>query len=753
MGINQAIYTSSARGISKGGGMGIHTYNRSCIDAELRRFERSYCQYYFNGQIKSISELPRKIVYGKTEAGRYMEACITYLGKDYDKVRGRMGNLLSHMYSFSTDALCVYPMQLFGSPDYRVSIEQEEFDGTKPVDYLPEIDEVRCGTNVNAESIRRFLSEGRVQMFCHMLSAVLRRENIHKIILYDTHENIVMWLGAIEFALPLQCAREVSFSSYEKNPLMSEFDIRGAVVGMSDGNCRDYAAGGQFYVFDGIHKDYPKFDISEDYFQYVLKIRLTFLQESPGDFFEFIEQYAYEKADCDIFRGFKLYQLIYGKTEEFREEDCNAALEFQEKYGNKETYCKLLTGLAEKLEKNVDLSEEILTFISIFLSGYFKKKLTSKELLYGLELLGRLESDIWNHGNNSLKGNKMWQLFYGIFLKYQQEYMEVVRMFFIKGGFYQRLAEFEACLYRNEEHEDDIRQVKSLFLKDWNSIVPAEFHHFDCVVCVVVANIEKYKEDEKRYGKAVDLFLLLQDLGKGHIAGEGCEQLIRMIEELTSITGKRQFSKKRRRDSDVLDEKQARCAFEILNYTKKNRSDLPIAKIRLLPLGKCIAKAYDDEISLLKSKELSIYKAYPITIEDVSDEELEKYINQLAEIVNTMETSTDEYSLLLKFWYLDKTQKALILRIFMEHEVDYFRKEREISGLGALVGAIMEVGDEEYQQALGEYVFSMKDSHRDKISRAIQKKYRKNELYHYWMKMEKVSKDRKKKKIFFPFGR
>ena len=192
MGINQAIYTSSARGIHKGGGMGIHTYNRACSGAELRKFERSYCQYHVDGRIKDIHELPTKMIYGRIENGRYMAACVTYLGKDYDKERGRMGNLLSHMYSFSEDSLHVYPIQLFGSPDYRVSMAQAEVDGTQPVEYLPEVDAVKCGTLVDRESVQKFLRDGRAEMFCHLLSAVLQGGDDHKVIIRDTHENIVM---------------------------------------------------------------------------------------------------------------------------------------------------------------------------------------------------------------------------------------------------------------------------------------------------------------------------------------------------------------------------------------------------------------------------------------------------------------------------------------------------------------------------------------------------------------------------------
>lgn len=751
MGINQAIYTSSARGINKGGGMGIHTYNRACSGAELRKFERSYCQYHADGRIKDIHELPTKMIYGKIENGRYMAACVTYLGKDYDKERGRMGNLLSHMYSFSEDSLHVYPIQLFGSPDYRVSMAQAEVDGTQPVEYLPEVDAVKCGTLVDRESVQKFLRDGRAEMFCHLLSAVLQGGDDHKVIIRDTHENIVMWLGAIEFALPLQSAKEITFSSYEKNPLMSEFDVRGAVVGMSTGDYQEYIAGGQFFVFDGAEERYPKFDITASYFRKGLNMGMNISWSPLLDFFEFMSRYSYEKADGDIYSGFNLYQVIRGKTGQPEKNDIDAAMSFEARYGNESSINAIVLELYEKLKQAAEPDEGLLDNMRIVLKEYFKRKLNSDELAYGLALLGQLEGYVAGNGCNTLQNNKMWQSLYETFGQYQQKHQEDICHYFAANRLYQQLAEFGAYVYHRMDGEDEIGRLKSVFYQDWEGIVPAEYGYFDTVVCAAVMDIEKYEDADKKYWTAIELFLLLQDMGKGYIAGEGCEHLIGIVENAVCITDKKWFSRRRKkRNKQESDKKFAKFAQEVLRYSLKNRPGMPISRIRLRYLGMCIAEAYDKEEYFLKETGLKYDEKRRIDITDISDGELADYAGRLAGVVDIMELETEEYShLLQEFWTLDKKQKEMFLRTYMDHEIDCFKKEKEVGGLASLLCAVRGMRDGDYPQLLNAYVSDMKESLKKQISKALLKEKKEYGLDKYWKSLTGAGNGVKTRKALF----
>lgn len=752
MGINQAIFTSSARGISKGGGKGVHTYNRACDDADLREFEQSYVQYYFTGEASEIPSLPTKILYGKTDNGRYMEACITYLGKDYDKERGRMGNLLSHMYSFDREDIRVYPMQLYGSPDFMRSIPLEEVDGSKPVEYLPEVSQIRNGEITTIEHVQDFLGDDRMEMFCHLMGAVLNRDQIHKIIICDTHENIILWLAAIEYALPLQCARNITFSSYEEDPTMSEFEIRGAVVGMSRGSSEEYVESRQFYVFDGVNRTYPEFDISADYFQYGIQMGLAFSYDSMLGFFKFLENYDYENADSDICLGFKLHQMVEGGMEQLGEKEFREAVSFEAKYGNKKSYREMLTQLFEKLENNADPDETLLSNIRILLTGYYKKNLDADEMEFILILTSRLEKYVLEHNCEEESDGHMWKELYKLMVERHQRYLDLMAACLREKGFYNRLGELNAYMYKYSEVQNPVQYAKNVFQNYWTGLSKEAYVYFDYLVVEIAKKFQKYELDEDKYLDALDMFLLVQELGKGQISGRGCELLLLIIEKNTQLFEKKQFGNKKKRSNEELEKKQARCAFEAFNYTQRNRVDQPIARIRLQHLGRCIIKAYEDEIQMTESKTLAVYSEYPVFVEYVRDSEFTDYIDYLSETIYTMETTEEDYHLLLTYWILNEQKKQILLSIFVDEEVDYVKKEKNICGMEALLNAVRYLGDEEYSAALAKVVSGLKTSHKEKIGELIKEKCERD-LYEYWKKLAKEEAGKSTKKGFFSFGK
>lgn len=738
MGVNQAIYTSSASGINKGGGMGIHTYNYSCSEEELSDFELGFCQYHFSGDEKDIPNLPTKLIYGKTEAGRYMQSCVTYIGKDYDKKRGRMGNLLSHMYSFEREDMKDYPVLLYGSPDYKTSIMNKEVDGSEPVDYLPEVESVRPGNLITVEVIQDFLRDDRIQMFCHLLGAVLQRDDIHKVIIYDSHENIIKWLAALEFALPLKCAMEITFSSYERDPMMSEFDIRGAVVGMSEGNCEDYEVGNQFYVFDGIHNRYPEFDVSAAYFKYGIEMGLDFAYEMLVDFFEFINRYKkYEKADMDILSGFKLYQMIQGGMEKFEKKEFEEGLSFEKKYGDVDSYQQMLKEVFEKIDKNSISDEELLENVGVLLNEYLKKELTSTQLDFGLSQL-RIFFDI---EQNSLRRQSILKTL----AEYQYEFTVLISKSFIKEEDYLQLAVFESYLYMQKKEIDYVEEVKRLFEEYWSSAPLEKYHYFDSVIYEAVERFKKYEDTKEKYEDLVDLFLLIQNMGKKHIYGEGCENLINWIESHTEIIEKKQFMKKRKTDK-VFENKLKKLAFEVFNYKQKNKVKIPVTKIQMLHIEKSIVEEDENYNSLTESHILRNYNSYPVIVEGVNDDDFRVYIEKVAEILTSKERSYKEYRLIFAIWSLNSRQKVIIIKAFMNCELDYFRKNKDIEGLISLLNAIESFDDMKYDDALNKCIIEIKPSLRDKISDSL-KTAGVDETYSFWKEFQ-YSKSRRKKGFF-----
>lgn len=746
MAINQAIYTSSAKGISKGGGMGIHTYNYGCDESELNDFELSYCQYYFSGDTSDIPLLPTKYVYGKTQNNRYMAAAVTYIGKDYDKEVGRMGNLISHMYSFNRDDLKFYPLQLYGSRDFMMSINTAEVDGTREPEYLPEVKSVELGDQINIDTIQEFLGDERMDMFCHLLAAVLHRDEIHKVILYDTHENIIKWIAAVEFSLPLQCAREITFSSYERDPMLSEFDIRGAVVGMSSGDCYSYTADGQFYVFDGVHKECPEFDISADYFQYGINMGLDFSYDALVEFFKFLNRYRYEQADCDIYQGFELFQMVRGGMESLKNEEFLEAVSFEGKYGNKSSHLKMLEQLLKRLHISSKSDDVLVANLRLLILDFYKQMLTEPELKKILVLSLQMDQNLKSCGMDVTDNDEMWNNIYIHLLSIQSEQVEYASRVLSEKSAYRRLGEFESYILKNYQGESIKRTVSKFYAENWTNATKGDARYFDLVVYEAVKILYSYKDDDKKYHNAMSMFLLIQEMGKGYIAGKGCRELIHILESGTNLTDKKQYKVNKKNTNQLaLDKRLNTCAMEVLSYVQQNRADIPIARIRIKHLTKCIIKANEQELFLTESEELKIYVSDPIIINDIPDKELNTYFKLLGELVASMIITREEYQMLFSFWKLTDKQKKMLINVFFEMEFDYFLTEKEITGIKSILGAAAVLDDDGYTGALKDCLADMKRSYIEKITHILNSE---PDIYKYWKELLKAPYRDNKRKLF-----
>ncbi|MCI9531507.1 MAG: hypothetical protein HFH38_07125 [Lachnospiraceae bacterium] len=704
MAINQAIYTSSARGIAKGGGLGIHAYNRSCSDSELREFERGFCQYHFEAGHGGANrlDLPRRMLFKEVGGQRYIQAMVTYLGRDYHKETGRMGNLLSHMYSFEIGDMQVYPMQLYGSPDFRSAMAQEEVDGSREVGYLPEVGQVRPGTGINIERVQDFLGgPGRMEFFCHLLAAVFSRDSIHKVILCDAHENILLWLAALQFALPLQSAVDVSFSSYESDPTMSEFDVRGAVPGLSMGRPEDYGNGGQFYVFDGIGMRYPKFDISADYFQDGISFCMAYAYESMEEFYKFIQKYHYHKADWDICAGFKLFQMVQGGMDVLGEKEFQQAVSFQSKYGGKESYQSVLKEMLGKLEAAPQEDLGLVKNACIWLSGYLGGDLGLEEWRFAAACAVRLEK----YGRDAAKVQKERDKAWGRLCQRaeQVEGLEVLAEILRRAGEYRRLGSVSAYCIQKASQRLSAKYIGQVFSHFWLSVPQKEYAWFDAAVKEAAAIFQGW-EPEAHYQELLSVFLTLQEMGDGEIAGEGMDSILGMIEEGTDLDSlkpqKQGFRHRKKEEGKGWEQLQAKCAFEAFNYTQKNRRGFPVARIRLLHLGRCILKAYEDGIALDQSKSLRVYSKYPVLVDGLREGEFEGYLKAICKVVFSMENEKEDYVQLLTYWILDEGQKELLIGMLFSNEMDYSQKEGLDRGLKALMDAVKSLKDEEYNEAL-----------------------------------------------------
>ena len=756
MGINQAIYTSSARGIHKGGGLGLHTFNRSCSETELREFEQGFCNYVYRGDSQNIKDLPKKILYKKIERDRYMQASVTHIGNDYAKEQGRTGNILSHMYSFKKEDIAIYPIQMYGSLDFRYAMYQEEVDGSKDVKYLPEVCEVNPGDVITVSSVQEFLEEEswRIDFFRNLLAAVFHMDQVHKIIIYDDHENIIRWIAAVSFALPLQCASELSFSSYEENPRMSQFDIRGAVPGLSEGNCMEYGENGQHFVFDGITGEYPKFDLSADYFQYGIGMGI----EAIEGFHEFMKDYAYHGADSDICDGYNLYQMVQGGMDLLGEQAFEQAVSFESKYGNKDTYRSIIENQFENLE-GYQADESLLKSILTWLFGYMKKELTVSDWDFAISCMIRLEP--CGRGSSEITKRKaqIWDFLFETIIQKKQEAFYVLVSQIKEARLYQKLGEISRYLILKQKAMSIVRFLEDIFKKLWQSEPKIAYSYFDQAVDAM-ADLLMKKEKTEKYETAMRAFLKLQEIGDGEINGDGMEKLIGFITEGTKLSAlrvqKSGLLHRKKEENQELEEIQAKCAFEVFNYAQKYNQNLSIAKIRLFHLSRCIQNVIEERRSLAKSKSLQIYKEYPVEMEDIDEEAFQALVEMLCESIYTVEVEAEDYLQLLMYWILEEDQKKFLLQTFLSYEMGYMKKENQVRGLASLLLAVRTLNDAEYLEALRAAVLEVKESQREKAASLMKKNWgQESKSYQFWMQLTKKEERslRNPKKKFGKFGK
>ena len=274
--------------------------------------------------------LPRSFIYRRLENGACAIAQNTYLGRDYMGSAGRFGNHLSHVVLADEADVHFYPCEFYGGSVLRDHMEFEEVNNPERPDFLPE-PVLERGYTVDIDSVTDFLSVGdRTEIFKNMLYATLSFESERKrVVICDEPENIVMWIAAIEYALPLKMALNINFSTYDYDPALSASQICGVIPKGSR-----YSASDQnlHFVFDFYQNVYAKFDKDDRFFDFV-DTAMSFSYDSLQDFHRFLtEGYSADKADEKLYAAYRLYSLLSDGMEGLDEDELKSALEFADEY-------------------------------------------------------------------------------------------------------------------------------------------------------------------------------------------------------------------------------------------------------------------------------------------------------------------------------------------------------------------------------------------------------------------------------------
>lgn len=382
MSAHQIIYTSCMRGINGvNDGQQVFSYDASFKDANNDGVKSlfSYQPPTLESGLTMTEEiartLPRSFIYRRLDNGKCALALSSYLGRDYMGSAGRFGNYLSHVVVADENEIAHYPCEFFGGALLRDQMQFEEVNNPNKPDFLP-VPILERGFTVDVGTVIEFLSvNDRLKIFKNMIYAVLSFDSQRKrLVICDDPQNIIMWIAAIEYTLPLSIAMSINFSTFDFDPSLSVSQICGVVP---SGTRYTSESKRLHFVFDLYQNDCIEFELDEYYFDFI-DASMSFSYESLQDFHRFIiEGYTYKKADENIYAAYRLYTLLSDNLAALPLKDIETALSFASKYAIEDEENRILNSILA--DKVFLMDASIQTFISIMRYTLTKYPEISKE--------------------------------------------------------------------------------------------------------------------------------------------------------------------------------------------------------------------------------------------------------------------------------------------------------------------------------------------------------------------------------------
>lgn len=356
MGKHQIIYTSCKRGIDPSrhtDGMQIYSHNvdfkkRDSIDVKgLFAYQTPTLPVGASMTEELALTMPVNFLFRCLDGDSCAVALNTYLGRDYMGSTGRFGNHFSHAIICDEAEFNVYPCEIYGSN----SLLKKAPEGVKSADvpsFLPEPDLSRGGM-IYPESTSEFLAEdNRIESYKKMLAAMLMYKSAKKrVIICDSPENIIKWIAALHFTLPLKIALTVNFATYDYDPSLSASRICGV---LPEGTRYSPSNASNHFTFDFINGIMPDITAEGDFFDFIdMGMSLSF--DSVRDFHEFVStKLTYAHADEQYYQIYSLYCLLSDGIDNMPLETFKNAVKMAYDY----SVDKRQTELVEKLLANKD---------------------------------------------------------------------------------------------------------------------------------------------------------------------------------------------------------------------------------------------------------------------------------------------------------------------------------------------------------------------------------------------------------------
>lgn len=114
-----------------------------------------------------------------------------------------------------------YPCLLFGSQNWTAYPVEENIyyhDNNEPLEFMPELDIIYDTGNMSQKKVQKFIVDGRTECVKKLVAVVISEmskpiDDRKFIVIKDLPENVEMWIAAVEFAMPVYLAKQISFST------------------------------------------------------------------------------------------------------------------------------------------------------------------------------------------------------------------------------------------------------------------------------------------------------------------------------------------------------------------------------------------------------------------------------------------------------------------------------------------------------------------------------------------------------------
>lgn len=376
---HQIIYTSCMRGIDGvNDGQQVYSYDERFNECKSEDVKSLFTYHVPNLQPGVVmteeiaASMPVAFMYRKLKNGNASISLNTYLGRDYMGSAGRFGNHLCHAIVTDFYDMPVYPCELFCCSSLRNYMEYEEVNSPNPPAFLPE-PVLEKGYKVDPDSIIEFLDIGEnLDYYKQMAAAMLRYPKEKKrVIICDEQENIIKWIAALHYALPLDIAKNVNFTTYEFDPELSSSQICGVIKEGSRYNVGNYVSSGRHYVFDFINMKFNEVGGDSTYLDFI-DTAFSFSYDSLQEFHEFvIEQTSFREASEELYSVYYLYSYLKDGIAEVNIEQFGKGIEIAEKYAAENIRLNIVNKIIDEANSLNDINNEFALIIFRYMLTVF----------------------------------------------------------------------------------------------------------------------------------------------------------------------------------------------------------------------------------------------------------------------------------------------------------------------------------------------------------------------------------------------